>query len=1006
MGSRFEDENDVALSEYLYGVNDDDELFNYILDDDDDEYLAHYGVGPDDNPPGRGSGRYPKGFGENPYQHDESLSKTVSDLKKQGLSMSDIARGLGYVSDRDPSVASTTKLRAALSIEKNERQRNLSVAVPKYKATGMSNVAIAKKLGISEGSVRDYLKADRKLQMDKTTNVANALKEELKNKRYIDVGPGVELEIANGVSRTRLNTALEMLKSEGYKVHVVKVEQMGNKGQFTSMRVLGDKDTEWKEIQNDPSLIKPFQSYVIDNGTSIRGLLPVKSIDSKRVFIRYTDENDKGGVEKDGTIELRRGVEDISLGPSMYAQVRIGVDGDKYMKGMAHYSDNIPDGYDIVYNTNKKVGTPPEEVFKPMKRKGKDGTGPIDQDNPFGASIKRYDAGGQSYCLDKDGNETGELRVINKVTDQGDWDDWSRTISPQMLAKQPLPLVRRQLDLSYKDKAAELAEIKALTNPTVKRQLLESFADDCDASAAHLKAHSFPGQASKVILPVPSLKGGTEEYRKRYGVDGEIYAPTYEHGSTVALVRFPHAGTFEIPILRVNNHNKEAKSIMGNAPDAVGINHDVADRLSGADFDGDTVVVIPTEHTNIKSTPRLKGLIGFNTKDYKFADKNAPGIKSQTKQTEMGKVTNLIQDMQIKGASEDQVVRAVKHSMVVIDSEKHHLDYKKSFADNRIEELYREYQMKPDGRAGGASTLITRAKSEYHQDKEKLVSIEDPETGKKYYGIDPVTGKKATAKSGETYKKYTPAQEGHYETRTRKNGTTYEKYVPPTDAKVETKIRQETIHKMDHVEDARDLMSSKSNPYPVELEYANYANNLKALANEARKELVGTPRLKRDPAAAKKYAPQVESLNANLRIALKNAPRERQAQAISTAEYKKLLKAHPELKEDKAQLKRLRGQLLDGARTRMGAKKTRIPISDIEWEAIQNGAISDTNLMQILRNTKSDDIRKRATPRNDTALSAVRQARIKAMSASGFTLKQIADELGVSPSTVSRILKG
>lgn len=30
------------------------------------KWLSHYGVGPDDNPPGRGSGRYPKGSGKNP----------------------------------------------------------------------------------------------------------------------------------------------------------------------------------------------------------------------------------------------------------------------------------------------------------------------------------------------------------------------------------------------------------------------------------------------------------------------------------------------------------------------------------------------------------------------------------------------------------------------------------------------------------------------------------------------------------------------------------------------------------------------------------------------------------------------------------------------------------------------------------------------------------------------------------------------------------------------------
>lgn len=41
-----------------------------------EEYLAHYGKGHDDNPPGRGSGRYPWGSGKNPRQHEEDL-KTI-----------------------------------------------------------------------------------------------------------------------------------------------------------------------------------------------------------------------------------------------------------------------------------------------------------------------------------------------------------------------------------------------------------------------------------------------------------------------------------------------------------------------------------------------------------------------------------------------------------------------------------------------------------------------------------------------------------------------------------------------------------------------------------------------------------------------------------------------------------------------------------------------------------------------------------------------------------------
>lgn len=73
-------------------------------------------------------------------------------------------------------------------------------------------------------------------------------------------------------------------------------------------------------------------------------------------MIRYRDDvapDGHTGVEKDGTVEIRRGVKDLDLGESHYAQVRILVDNDKYIKGMAFYSDDLPDGVDVVFNTNK-----------------------------------------------------------------------------------------------------------------------------------------------------------------------------------------------------------------------------------------------------------------------------------------------------------------------------------------------------------------------------------------------------------------------------------------------------------------------------------------------------------------------------------------------------------------------------------------------------------------------------------------------------------------------------
>lgn len=911
-------------------------------------YIQHEGRSVLDGAPGVGSGRYPFGSGENPYQHEKGFNGYVNSLRKQGLSDGTIAKGLGF--------KSSVELRAHMAIEKQRQTEAQRQRIVEMRERGMSVNAIAKRLGIPESTARNIIDPAMAEKRDKVKSIADILKEQVNEKGYIDVGKGVELSNLINVSPEKLNTAVAMLKEEGYKVHYVPVEQLGNPGKFTTVKTLGGPDSKYSEVFKDPTKIKTIDNYIVDDGKEITslGLVPPKSIDSSRVKIRYAEE---GGTDKDGVIELRRGVDDISLDGSKYAQVRIGVDDKYYMKGMAIYSDNMPDGVDVIYNSNKKLGTPKESVFKPMKT---DADGNIDPDNPFGASIKPLTAGGQSYYTDANGNK--QLRVINKVNDQGDWQDWSRTISAQVLAKQPLPLVKRQLDLTYQDKLAEFEEIKSLTNPTIKRKLLDSYADDCDASAVHLKAKAFPGQASHVILPVTTLK------------DDECYAPNYEHGAKLALVRYPHAGTFEIPIVTNNTKNKEALSFMRNAPDAIGINSKVAERLSGADYDGDTVTAIPTSHTNIKSTPRLAGLVGFDPKIYKRD--GLPEMKSQTKQTEMGKITNLIADMQIKGAQKnglsgydpDEVARAVKHSMVVIDAQKHGLDYKQSYVDNGIAELKAKYQ---DGK--GASTLITRAGSE--------VRVPAYKTG---YKPDPVTGEVIKTPTGESYTK----------ARTLKSGEVKTKEVP----------RTTTSTRMAETNDARTLMSSKSNPHPVELAYANYANKLKSLANEARKESMSTPKLKLNSAAKKTYAAEVDSLNSKLNSALKHAPVERQAQILAGATVKAKKEANPGM--TKEEVKKLNGQALNSARTRLGGKKQQIQITDREWEAIQAGAISDNKLKNILDNTNSDTLRKRATPRASTSLSTTKLQLARSMDANGYTNKEIAERLGISVSSVSKALNG
>ena len=900
------------------------------------DILMHYGMP-------RRSGRYPWGSGDNPYQHSGDFLSRVEELKSQGLSETEIAKSLGLT---------TTQLRVQRSLAKDER-RALNVATAKsLQKDGLGPVEIAKRMStpenpINESTVRSWLNTDSEVRMNQAKKTAEFLKEQIDKKGMIDVGTGVEREL--GISKEKLNQALYILEQEGYPVYGGGVPQVTNKGRQTNIKVICPPGTEHKEIYDFENVhsLRDYISY--DGGESFKKAFEYpSSMDSKRLQICYKED---GGEQKDGVIEIRRGVEDLSLGNSHYAQVRIMVDGTHYLKGMAIYSDDLPDGVDVRFNTNKKSGTPMTDVLKKVKD---------DPDNPFGSLIK--ERGGQSYYDDPNGKYTDpvtgkkqSLSLINKRAEEGDWGEWSDHLPSQFLSKQSMTLIKKQLGLAAADKQAEYDEICSLTNPTVKKALLKSFADDCDSAAVHLQAAALPRQKYQVILPITSMK------------DTEVYAPNYKNGEQVALIRFPHGGTFEIPILTVNNKQAEAKRVLGNAVDAIGINKKVADRLSGADFDGDTVMVIPTGgKIKITSTSELKGLKDFDPKE-KYGGKEEGTFKPmRNTQTEMGKISNLITDMTLRGATEDELARAVRHSMVVIDAEKHHLDYKQSEIDNGIASLKKKYQgtVDEDGKYHeGAATLISRAKSETSVLKRKGSPIINPETGE------------------QTYKEV-------YEEYTDKNG--------------KTRVRTQASTKMAEVKDARLLISDADTPQ--ERAYADYANQMKSLANQARKEMVSTGKIAYSASAKAAYQEEVDSLSAKLNIALMNAPRERQAQVIANATVAAKKQDNPDMTS--GEIKKASQQALTQARLSVGASREPIKVTDREWEAIQAGAISENKLTQIINNVDIDELRQRATPRSTTALSTAKVNKIASMNASGYSTAEIAEALGVSSSTVSKYLNG
>lgn len=871
---------------------------------DEDSYLAHYGIL-------RKSGRYPWGSGGTQQERNRTFINTIDELRRNGLSESDIAKGYGI---------STTELRAARSIAKTaEKQARIDMA-QRLRDKGYSNVAIASRMGMNESSVRALLAPGAKDKTDVLESVSSMLKNQVANKGMIDVGSGVEQHV--GVSSTKLNTAIARLREEGYTLHYVKVEQLGT-GQNTTLKVLAAPETKYGDVYRNRSEIKQITDFSEDGGRTFLGIKPPVSLSSKRVAVRYAED---GGADADGVIYVRPGKEDLSLGRSRYAQVRIAVDGTHYLKGMAMYKDDLPDGVDVVFNTNKsKVNSPNKhDAMKLLKD---------DSDNPFGAVISRQHG------------------VMNVVNEEGNWGEWSRSLSSQMLSKQHPSLAMSQLAMTRERKQREFDEINSLTNPLVKRKLLESFADDVDSAAVHLKAAALPRQSSHVILPVNSLK------------DNEIYAPNYKNGERVALVRYPHGGIFEIPELTVNNRHPEARKLLGTNPkDAVGINSKVAQRLSGADFDGDTVLVIPNNKKRIKSAPPLKDLTAF---DPKTSYPGYPGMKKmdiRTKGIEMGKVSNLITDMSIRGASQSEIARAVRHSMVVIDAEKHGLDWKRSAIDNGIPQLKAKYQ--GDSKSG-AKTLISRASAEIRVPNRK------PRSAAKGGPIDLATGKKMYEDTGESYVN----RSGKVVLRTQKS-----KRLAETD-------------------NAHTLSSGT----PIEKIYADHSNSLKSLANRARRVAVNEKSTPYSPSAKAAYSKEVASLNSKLSLALRNAPLERQAQLLANTWVTQKRQSNPDL--DAASVKKLKGQALTEARTRTGARKQRIIINDSEWSAIQAGAISGSKLNQILANTDLDTIKQLATPRTDLLMTPTKKNRAQIMIDRGYTQAEVADALGVSVSTIQKSIE-
>lgn len=988
-----------------------------------EDVLQHYGTP-------RHSGRYPWGSGDEPYQRGIDFMGRYENLKKQGKTDVQIAKELNLLNEKgEPS---TGILRLEKKYAGDMRRIHQIQTAKSMKDDGLGATEIGRKMGISESTVRSLLDPAAEGRTKLAMNTANFLRDQVDKKKMIDITSGVEKDISNkdlsaydiskelNISKERLKEAVFILQKEGYEVYSGGIPQPTNPGQQTTQKVLCKPGTKHHEIYNYDQVHTITEYASRDGGDTFSKMVYPKSMSSKRLKVLLKDEvgpDGETGEQKDGIIQIRRGVDDLSLGTDRYSQVRILVDNNKYLKGMAVYSDNMPDGVDVIFNSNK---TSYEKALKDIKHD--------DPINPFGAAIK---PNGQSEYIDKNGKK--QMSLINKTKEEGDWSDWTDALPSQFLSKQSRSMAKKQLDLAKADKKAEYEAICELNNPTIKKHFLQKFADGCDAAAVDLKAAALPGQKYHVIIPINTLK------------DNEIYAPRYENGTKLALVRYPHAGTFEIPILTVNNKHASAKKILGTEiSDAVGINKKNAERLSGADFDGDTVMCIPTHDVKgkvrVTSTPELKGLKGF---DPQMEYPERPGMKymkdpitgKDNTQKEMGVISNLITDMTLFGAPSSDMEKAVRHSMVVIDAGKHKLDYKRSEKENDIETLKKRWQIhiREDGteKYGGAATIISKAKGEEQVDRRQgtpKVNIKGtkdydpsrPEGALIYKKADDLyypdwkydratgtrtirtaDGKKitydVTNKKDNDY--YTPVQKVNEKTGevvyTNKTGEiTYR-----------TNKRTQPSTRMAETDDARTLISAAR--HPMEVLYADYANSMKALANTARKEMVSTKDIEYSANAKNVYRKEVSSLIAKLNDAELNSIKERAALRKANVEIKALTDANPSIKGK--DLKKIKDRAMKTARADVGsiARRDRnINITDREWEAIQAGAISKTTLGKILNNTDIDVLRERAMPRTSNTLTKAQISRAKNLANSNYTIAEIAKKLGKSPSTIQKILSG
>lgn len=879
------------------------------------------------------------GTKEHPYDTANAFLEALAQFKAGGGTDKEFGDYLGLSSSNFRDMKS-----AAKNDVLSENIKSLNDMINR----GNSLRSAAAALGVPEATARGWLSTKSNKGGSQIDSITSELRNMLADGKYVDIGEGSEYIL--GVSTEKLRAAVKKLETEGYHVINYYQRQMTSINK-TQMKVLVPADVESVDVRKDKSKISPPLFYMDSSTGKAEKFERPRSISSNRVQVLAADDpHPLGGVgiDRDGLIEVRRGVPELSLGKANYAQVRILVDGNKYLKGMCVYAPegSLPDGIDVRFNSNKPTA---EKGYKEAKS---------NPNNPFGANIKEDDELmlAQRHYIDKDGNR--QLSCLNIVSEEGTWFEWSKSLASQVLSKQRIDVIKRQLDSSLNANYRSYLKIMEIENEDIRAKMLDDLAGKIDQNAVALKGAAFNRQAAHVIIPNPDLK------------PGEIYAPNYRDGESCVLIRFPHGGLFEIPAVKVNNKSKSSKELIGNSIDAICMNPVDAKTLSGADFDGDTVQVIPNNDGAMIRMEAQKDLQDFDPGIYKLGNyPNEKPLKNKERGYQyMGSITNLITDMSMMGADVKDLVAATKFSMVAIDAWKHGYAVKPAWKELGIDDLIKKYR---HGKRG-ASTIISRTKSPVYVPEQRLVTnkyevpkdrLKDWEAGKPVY--IPTGRKKFDKKTGE--------------------------YV----------VAQMTVDK-GSVQDPRNLVGHLS---PKEDVYADFAYNMHELANSCRKEARMAAAYQKDVNATNKYADAVESIKAKVISRKRKSPYERLAQLIAEADLQVKISDAPELTDNPKELKKAAAASLERARKKIQLTDVDITLTDEEWEALFSNALTSDMFNYVLRHCDPIELSKRALHESDPVMSENMVKRINEMSKNGYSRLEIAEHTGFTLKQLKEVIK-